>query len=61
MNKNTLIVGSLAIVLGAGSYWFNTKAVAVTVVVAFVVAFVGASAFAWKASPTASLTSTNAK
>ena len=32
MNKNILIVGSLAIVLGAGSYWFNTKAVAVTVV-----------------------------
>jgi len=32
MNKNILIVGSLAIVLGAGSYWFNTKAVAVTVI-----------------------------
>jgi multidrug efflux pump subunit AcrA (membrane-fusion protein) len=32
MNKNIFIVGSLAIVLGAGSYWFNTKAVAVTVI-----------------------------
>ena len=32
MNKNILIVGSLAIVLGAGSYWFNTKAVAVSVI-----------------------------
>ena len=32
MNKNILTIGSLAIVLGAGSYWFNTKAVAVTVV-----------------------------
>jgi HlyD family secretion protein len=32
MNKNILIVGSLAIVLGASSYWFNTKAVAVSVI-----------------------------